>query len=294
MSRQIKADILLLIITVIWGSSFALMKNVLEHIPSFAYLSLRFIIAAAVLSLFFMRKFRLVNRKALIYGFILGFMLFCGMALQVTGLYYTTASNSAFITGLNVMMVPVISAVFLRKKPDLNSTAGVILAFLGLFFLSGGLDSRLNIGDLLTLLCAVCFALQIIFIDKFTGDQDAALLAVLQVGFAAVLYSFVWIGVDFTPVRFNPTVVITLIITGVLGTALAYAGQTIVQRFTSPTRTALIFTAEPVFGAVFALIIPNSLGITETLQQNTIVGCILILSGMLVSEVKPMGRKSGI
>jgi drug/metabolite transporter (DMT)-like permease len=287
MTKQIKADLSLLAITAIWGSSFALMKNVLDYMPSFAYLALRFLIAAAVMVAIFHREFRNLNKKVLLYGCILGLMLFGGMALQVTGLYFTTASNSAFITGLNVIMVPVISALVLRKKPDIASVIGVILAFAGLFFLTGGLDFRFNIGDFLTLLCALCFALQIIFIDKFTGDQDASLLAVLQIGFAALLYTAVWLFLDFEPIEFKMPVVTTLLITGVLGTALAFTVQTLVQRMTSPTHTALILTAEPVFGAVFALLIPNSVGVTETLKMSTIAGCALILFGMLVCELKP-------
>jgi drug/metabolite transporter (DMT)-like permease len=142
MTKQIKADLSLLAITAIWGSSFALMKNVLDYMPSFAYLALRFLIAAAVMVAIFHREFRNLNKKVLLYGCILGLMLFGGMALQVTGLYFTTASNSAFITGLNVIMVPVISALVLRKKPDIASVIGVILAFAGLFLLTGGLDFR--------------------------------------------------------------------------------------------------------------------------------------------------------
>jgi drug/metabolite transporter (DMT)-like permease len=294
MSKQIRADLFLLAITAIWGSSFILMKNVLQHIPAFAYLSLRFIIASVVLVVIFHRSFRHMNRRALKYGCIIGLMLFGGMALQVSGLYYTTASNSAFITGLNVVMVPVVSAMLLKKKPDRSSVAGVALAFAGLFFLTGGLDFHFNLGDFLTLLCAVCFTLQIIFIDKFTNDQDPALLSVIQIAFSGILYTGVWLFVDFKPVVWNTSVVITLLITGILGTALAFAGQTIVQRFTSPTHTALIFTAEPVFGAVFAALIPNVLGMTETFKLHTLIGCALILAGMLISEFMPGKReKSG-
>lgn len=106
MSKQIKADLFLLLITAIWGASFTLMKNVLEVIPSFAYLSLRFIIATIVLVVIYYKNLRTASKKVIVYGCIIGLMLFGGMALQVSGLYYTTASNSAFITGLNVVMVP--------------------------------------------------------------------------------------------------------------------------------------------------------------------------------------------
>lgn len=286
MTKQIRADFLLLLITAIWGASFPLMKNVLDHIPSFAYLALRFIIATLVLLIIFYNKLHLTNKKIIKYGAAIGLMLFAGMALQVSGLYFTTASNSAFITGLNVIMVPVVSAVFLRKKPDLFSTVGVLLAFAGLFFLSGGLSFRFNLGDFLTLLCAVCFSMQIIFIDKFTNNEDPALLAVLQLAFAALFCSGAWVFEGFKPFELNATVIFTLLFTGIMGTALAFAGQTIVQRFTTPTHTALIFTAEPVFGALFAMIIPNSEGITESLGLTTAAGCALILTGMLISEFR--------
>lgn len=212
--------------------------------------------------------------------------MFGGTALQVCGLYYTTASNSAFITGLNVVMVPIVSAVFLRKRPDISSTAGVIIAFAGLFLLSGGLSFSFNLGDLLTLLCAVCWTFQVIFIDKFTNEEDPVLLAILEISLTAVLSSTVWLTLDFKSFTINSSVVITLLITGVLGTALAFAVQTIIQRFTSPTHTALIFSAEPVFGAAFAMLIPNAQGVTETLKLNAFIGCMLILGGMLISEIK--------
>lgn len=286
MTKQIKADLFLLSMTAIWGSSFILMKNVLEHIPSFAYLSLRFIIATIVLVVIFYKNLKTANRKVILFGCIVGLLLFGGMALQVTGLYYTTASNSAFITGLNVILVPIVSSILLKKKPDRASTIGVFLAFAGLFFLSGGLSFCFNLGDFLTLLCAVCFTFQIILIDKFTNDQDPKTLAVIQIGFAALLNTFVWLGLDFKPFELDTSVIITLAITGVLGTALAFAGQTIVQRFTSPTHTALIFAAEPLFGAVFAMIIPNTQGVTEVLKFNSAVGCLLILAGMLIAEMR--------
>jgi len=281
-----KADISLLLISIIWGSSFALVKNVLDYIPSFAYISLRFIIASAVLVIMFRKRLGSMNRKTFLYGFILSLMLFGGVALQIVGLYYTTASNSAFITGLSVVMVPVISVFALKKKPGLNSIIGVILACAGLFFLSGGLNFTFNIGDFLTLLCAICFALQIIFLDKFTGERDPMLLSILQISFIAVYSTGVWVVFEFKPFKINLAVIAVLFITGVLGSALAYSVQAVVQKYTTPTHAALIMSAEPVFGAIFALIIPDAQGNVETLTIKKVVGCTLILLGMLISEAK--------
>lgn len=292
MSKKLKADILLLTITVVWGSSFPLMKMVLSYLPAFAYISIRFLFAALILMAIFHRNLIRIRARTLLYGSILGLLMFAGMALQVNGLFTTTASNSGFITGLNVVIVPLISAYILKKRPDRASVAGVAIAFAGLFFLSGGLSFNFNTGDQLTFFCSICWAFQIIFVDRFTEKEDAALLAILQVGFTGLAGTGFWLAVDFKPLVINTTVVIIILITAVFGTALAFGGQTIAQKDTSPTHTALIFTAEPVFAALFAMIIPNAEGKTEVLGLSSAVGCVLILAGMLVSELKIGGRRN--
>ena len=292
MSRKIRADMMLLAITVVWGASFPLMKMVLAYIPAFAYLSLRFLLAAAVLALIFNKSLLNVNKRAVLYGSIIGALMFGGMAFQVVGLYTTSASNSGFITGLNVVIVPFIAAVILRKRPDRSSVIGVMTAFLGLFFLSGGLTWSFNIGDFLTFLCSICWAFQIIFIDKFTQTEDAPLLAIIQVFFVGAASTVLWLTADAAkPVEINRTVIIILLITGILGSALAFGGQTIAQKYTTPTHTALILTAEPVFAAIFAMIIPNVEGVTEIPTLTKAAGCLLILAGMLISELKPGKNK---
>jgi len=287
MTKKIRADMILLTITIVWGASFPLMKMVLEYIPAFAYLSVRFFIASAVLALLFHKNFRNMKKRTLLYGSIIGLFMFGGMAFQVMGLYTTSASNSGFITGLNVVMVPLISSVLLKKKPDRASTIGVSVAFAGLFFLSGGLKFDFNIGDFLTFLCAICWALQIIAIDKFTQTEDAPLLAFVQMLFIAVTSTFFWLLADAgKAVEINRTSIGILLFTGIVGSALAFGGQTIAQKDTTPTHTALILTAEPVFAAIFAMIIPNAQGVTEKPTLTTIIGGAMILAGMLISELK--------
>lgn len=287
MSKKLRADVILLAITVVWGASFPLMKMVLEFIPAYAYLSLRFLVAAVILVVLFHKNLKKINKRVLLYGGIIGVFMFGGMAFQVVGLYTTSASNSGFITGLNVVIVPIIAAILLKKKPDRASFTGVVIAFLGLFFLSGGLNFNFNFGDFLTFLCAICWAFQIIFIDKFTQMEDAPLMAIIQVSFVGVASVGLWLTADAgKPVEINSTVVIILLFTAVLGSALAFGGQTIVQKDTTPTHTALILTAEPVFAAIFAMIIPNAQGVTEMPSMTKAIGCLLILSGMLISELK--------
>lgn len=223
--------------------------------------------------------------KTLKLGILVGLTVFGGMALQVSGLQFTTASNSGFITGLNVVMVPVFSAIYLKKKPTIQAVTGVILAACGLFFLTGGVKFQFNLGDLLTLLCAFCFAFQIIFIDQATSEEDPVNIAVLQIASAAVLFTIVWGFQGFSLPVVNTTLVNTILWTGALGTAFAYGVQTVAQKYTTPTRTALIITCEPVFGAIFAWTIPNSQGITEKPGLYSIVGCLLIFTGMILSEL---------
>jgi drug/metabolite transporter (DMT)-like permease len=293
MTTKLRADLLLLGITVVWGASFPLMKMVLAYIPAYAYLSIRFLLAALVLAVIFNKNLRRINKRALLYGGIIGLFMFGGMAFQVVGLYTTSASNSGFITGLNVVIVPVISAFLLKKRPDRASTIGIIIAFIGLFFLSGGLNFDFNYGDFLTFLCAICWAFQIIAIDRFTMTEDAPLLAILQLFFVGAASMGLWLTVDAgKPLEINGTAIGIILFTAVLGSALAFGGQTIAQKHTTPTHTALILTAEPVFAVIFAMIIPNAEGITEMPSLSKVVGCLLILAGMLVSELKLGAKKS--
>ena len=287
MTKKLRADLVLLAITIVWGASFPLMKMVLAYVPAYAYLSMRFILAAAVLTVLFRKNLRKLTRRTLLYGCIIGVFMFGGMAFQVLGLYTTSASNSGFITGLNVVIVPIIAAILLKKKPDRASVIGIAIAFIGLFFLSGGLSFSFNYGDFLTFLCAICWAFQIIAIDRFTQTEDAPLLAIIQVLFVGVVSTGFWLTADAgKPIEFNGTVIGILLFTAILGSALAFGGQTIAQKDTTPSHTALILTAEPVFAVIFAMIIPNSEGVTEIPSLTKALGCLLILAGMLVSELK--------
>ncbi|HHU90341.1 MAG TPA: DMT family transporter [Clostridiaceae bacterium] len=290
MSKQLKADLSIFSITIIWGSSFIVMKNISDDIPAYAYLAMRFLVASIILAIVFNKRLKGINLGDIMRGSLIAVLLYAGMMLQVLGLKTTTASNSAFITGLCVIMVPIISVFLLKKRPPVNAVIGVFLAAVGLFFLTGFQGNWVK-GDTLTLICAICFALQIIFIDKFASDMNIYHLAFIQVAATAVFYLITWAGVAFTsdnpdPIAFDSKVILTILYTGALGTAFGYSVQTIAQKYTTPTRTALILTCEPVFGAIFALIVPDIHGNTEVLTIQTIIGSLLILSGMVITELK--------
>jgi len=291
MSKKLRADLILLIMTAFWGISFPLMRNVLEYIPAIPYLAVRFIIAAIVVSLVFIRKHRLIRKHEIKGGIVIGFLLFAGMMLQVYGLYYTTASNSAFITSMSVAFVPILLAIFFKTKTNKFTVWGIIIASIGLFLISGVVRLEFNPGDFLTLLCAIAFALQIIYIDKFTKTGEPASIAIFQLWIAAILTSLIWIFFDKSQIVFNIEVIVVILVTAVFGTALAFTAQILVQKDTTPSHAALIFTMEPLFALFFALIIPDTLGNVESLTLIGGAGCFLILSGTVISEFKTLAAK---
>jgi len=288
--QKILADGILLFVTMVWGSSFVLMKNTISQLHPLAFLAIRFIIAWLVVTAIFWRNLKNLKRKEIVYGSIIGFFLSIGMVLQVVGLKYTYASKSAFITGLTVVLVPVFAGIIERKIPKVNVIIGVIFAFVGLSLLNGAKISHFNFGDFLTLLADFGFVFQIIFIDIFTAKEDVNTIniAIFQLMSAAVLYivlSLVF-GIDILKIKLTVTSIITILITGVLGTALAFTAQVFVQKYTTPTHTALIFSAEPVFGAIFSAIIPSTIShTTEILPLISYIGCGLILIGMIIAEL---------
>jgi len=292
MNKKLRADLILLMLAAIWGISFPLMRNVLEYIPAIPYLALRFILAAVIVSLVFFRKHKLIKKIEIKGGILIGFLLFAGMTLQVYGLYYTTASNSAFITSMCVAFVPIILAIIFRKKTNKFTVWGIIVASLGLFLISGIIKLEFNPGDFLTFLCAIAFALQIIFIDKFTKKGEPVSIAIVQLWVAAILSSLIWLVFDRSPIIFNVESIIVILVTAVLGSALAFSVQTLVQKDTTPSHTALIFTMEPLFALFFALIIPDTAGNVEKLTLISGIGCFLILSGTVISEFKTLVHKN--
>jgi drug/metabolite transporter (DMT)-like permease len=291
MQKQLKADIALLTVVIIWGSTFVLIKDAIQHIQTYNFLSLRFGIAAIFLALFSYKKLPGLDRVTLRNGVILGLMLFGGYAFQTVGLNYTTASNAAFIVGFSAVIVPVISAMYLKKWPQPAAVLGVLLAMSGLGLLTLGDSFALNIGDVYSFMCTFFFALQIIFIDRYTRLSDPMLLATVEVGTvaaASVLFTFI---LEQPIIPYRPNVWLALLVTSLLATTYAFLVQNVAQKYTSPTHTALIFIGEPVFALAFAFIL---LGELLTFRQFT--GCALILAGMIAAEFKSMGtrKRSGI
>lgn len=285
------ANLALLLATAVWGLSFPLTKNALAFMDAYSYIGIRFTVAAALLYVLFFRKFRKPDRRLITHGTILGVMLFAGMALQTEGLRFTTASNSAFLTGFCVILVPVFLLFIFRRKPPLHAWVGVGLGMAGLLLISGIAALRVNPGDLLTLGSAVVFALHIILVDLYARERDPLPLVTVQLGVCGLLGVAGWLVSGRPAVAFNGSVVAALAVTTVFCTAVNYTIQMAFQRKTTPVNAALIYNLEPVFGLLFALVVPNVQGAVETVDGVKLAGCAVMLAGMLWPQLAEMIKR---
>jgi drug/metabolite transporter (DMT)-like permease len=279
--QQVKADIALLVVTLIWGVSFTVIKDALAGIGPYYFVGLRFQAAFIFLALIFGKRFRAADLKTLLAGLYIGVFLFGGYAFQTVGLKYTSASKAGFITGMSVVLVPLLYAALTRRLPGSIPIVGVTSAAFGLAMLSLGNNLNIDYGDGLVFLCAVSYALHIILVGHYAPKHDPVILTIIQLGVVAAASFGCAAFLEVMPASFSGEVWVALLITALPATAFAFLIQNSVQRFTSPTHTAIIFTMEPVFAAACAWGLGGEL---ITLRQWG--GSLLILAGMLVSELK--------
>ncbi|MGI6113044.1 MAG: DMT family transporter [Mahellales bacterium] len=284
MSKQLRADMLLLLVTFIWGSTFVLIKNAIADIPPYTFILIRHLTAFILLSMVFIKRYRNFNKEVFVYSIIIAVFLFAGYALQTIGLIYTTASNSSFITSLAVVFVPIISFLLFKRIPTRSTLLGIPIAILGLALLTLNESLSINVGDFYTFICAISFGVSIILIERFTKKVDSVLMAMLQILFIAIIscvFSLTLENGMYSAINFSPDVIIAILITGILATGLAFVIQNTVQRYTTAAHTALIFTAEPIFGAMFAYLMHD-----EVFTLRHILGAGLIIAGVILAECK--------
>lgn len=291
---SIFADLSLLFVALIWGATFVLVQNAISLLEPFSFNAVRFTAAAVLLGLWLIvfekKQLKKFDKKLMLSGMMLGFWLFIGYAFQTLGLLYTTSSKAGFITGLSVVLVPLLMIGILKQRPGVNSFTGVAAATLGLYLLTMSDVSSLNIGDGFVLICAAGFALHIVFTGKFSSSYPTLLLTTVQISTVAVLSAISSMIFEDWKRAFNPEVIysanvlVALLITSVLATALAFFIQTNFQKHTTATRVALIFAMEPVFAAITAYFWAG-----ERLTYIALVGCSLIFAGMVFAEL-PSGK----
>jgi len=269
-----------------WGVTFVVVKDALADISVFGYLAARFVLGALPMVWIYREDLRRLTRNELWAGVQVGLFMFSGYAFQTAGIARTTPSKAAFITGLSVVLVPVLLAVCWRKKIGAWAWGGAAASFAGLYLLTvpkQGLG-HLNRGDLLVMGCAVLYAFQIIFIARYTGKYSLGALSCLQVILAGVGSTIAVPILDATGierffVRFTFQMEFGVIVTAIFTTALAYPLLVWGQRHTTATNTALILTAEPVFAAITSFLVLH-----ERLGGRALAGAVLILSGICIAE----------
>lgn len=275
----------LAVITLLWGGSFPLVKSAVEKTPPFLFNALRFDIATlSLLGLILLQK-RFCRWTCFRTGLWIGLSLFLGYSFQTLGLTITSATNSAFLTGLSVVFVPLFG-VFFGGRLSAKIVFGVSLAILGLWLLSGGELSALNRGDLFTFFCAIAFAIQILMIGKFGLHEDLIVLTASQM-FAVALGSHLASGFfesyDWTQI--DPRAWASIIFCGVFLSAIPFVVQVKVQRFVSAVTAAMVFATEPIWGAIAAYVF-----LGEYLTFASYLGGSLMILGILIVECPPLPK----
>ena len=281
----------LLTVTVIWGGGFVASDMALETLSPFQIMVIRFLIAAVLMTLLGVKQIRTISREEARCGIWLGSALFGGFALQIIALQYTTPSKNAFLTATNVVLVPFIALVIYRKKIEVRSLIGAGMALVGAGVLSLKDDFSIGLGDGLTLLCAVCFALQIFLTGEYVGRIRPAVLNFLQMTTACVLSAAgLLLSGDYT---FAPSArsFLAVLYLGVVSTTITYLLQTVSQKSVDETKSAIILSMEAVFGTFFSVVLLH-----ESVTVRMLAGSALILAAVLVSEIsfKKAGKKEVI
>ena len=295
---KLRAYLLMLVVVAVWGATFVVVKAALADATPAAFNLVRMILAFAVLAVVYRRHWSRIGRRQLAAGAIVGLCLATGYQFQTFGLVRTTPSKSAFITGLLVVLVPFLSLIPGlhspgTRRPGWSAFAGALLAFAGILLLTvpatstGAFSllpdfSSINLGDLLTLGCAVGFAFHCLAIARVSPQIDYQPLALLQVGFCALFMALSLPLIEHPSIHWTPRLLAALAVAAVFATAAAFAVQSWVQSILPPTHTAILMTMEPAFAWITSFLV-----LGERLGVRPAVGAGLILVGIVVTELIP-------
>jgi drug/metabolite transporter (DMT)-like permease len=306
LKSNLAADGALMLTTLIWGSTFFMAKDILSVWPPMSYMFFRFAAAALLLAAMFPQRLARARREEWRAGATLGVLMGFGFGLQAVGQVYTTASKSAFVTGLTTPLVPFVAYLLLRVRPGVENLIGVALASLGglLILAPQGADGTVNFGDLLTLAATALFATHITLMSVYARRYDVRQLTVLQIASTAMLFTLVWVGLqvwevvagalpqsfarEAAPLVWSGRVVWQLVYLATVATIGAFLFWTWGQARTSATHAAVIFSLEPVFATAFAVAV---IGAGEWMGGRGWVGAGLVFAGIIISELRWSERR---
>jgi drug/metabolite transporter (DMT)-like permease len=277
---SIRAELILVFVAAIWGGTFVIIKLTLLDISPFSFLTIRFSLASILFYLIFHKKIKAPSRDELIGGLILGVLLFTGFASQTFGLVYTTASKSALITGVNIVIIPFAQYLIIKKKVGIENWIGIIVVLAGLYFLTQPQFGKINTGDAVTLICAISWAFYIIYLDIASRKYSLHLIVFIQF-LLVTLFSLIF-AISFEKlsfVHFTEISVLGILYTSVLATLVATFLGNKYQKETTPVRAGILFTFEQPSAVIFAMIF-----LKDTLTTLQLLGGLLMLLGILFSE----------
>ncbi len=288
-----KGEVILLIVTLLWSATFVIVKESLENISSMLFIGLRFLIAGVILLPIVIRKKLDWKKFNLIPPLFLGLLLFLGFSTQTLGLKYTSATKSAFLTGTAVAIIPILQLLIEKKRPKTGSVIGVTVVLLGILFLSGGnsivnllndIATNFNLGDLLTLVCAIFFAGYVVYLDMLSSRYNFWMLLIVQIGVSSLLAfiaAFVFDIIDYETLQINYSNKLgySILYTAIFATLVTTTLQTKYQKLISPTKAGIVYSFEPIFAAIFAYIL-----ISERITPFGLLGATLIFCGLIISE----------
>lgn len=288
-SVKLMASMGLMVVTLVWGSAFVVMKNSMDAITPTYLLAYRFTIASVGLILVFRKRVRALTWSDINCGALLGFFLFVSYFFQTYGLKYTTASKNAFITTLYVIIVPFLHWFFNKVKPTVKIITAACIAVAGLALLSLKGDLSVNLGDLLTFICGFCFALHMVFVDRYTMCYDPIKLTVVQMISCSVfswLVAALFEGPCNLAVFADTGIVMSILYLGIISSMLCFLLQMIGQKYLSPGTTSILISFESVFGLVFSVIF-----LKEVLTLRMLTGCALMFAAAILAELAPSGKQ---
>lgn len=283
MNPSTTANLFLILITIIWGVTFTVMKAAVVHIDPAVFVVIRFTIASSFFAILIRKKLKYTNRALIKETLILGFFNSLLYFSQTSGLQYESSANIAFLTALNVVFVPFLSPLFGTGKPHLFHVACSVISIIGIYILTGTEFHHFNIGDLLGIVSALSFAITLVYLHKITRKaRESGLLVFWQIFFTLPLPILLAVNKPIHNILY-PAVLFALLYCAILSTCLTFLWQVKYQRITTPTKASLIYMLEPVFAVIFAYLINR-----EPIFINTLIGGVLILCSIILAELGPI------
>jgi drug/metabolite transporter (DMT)-like permease len=282
-SRARLSELSLIGIAAVWGLTFPMVQDAVEELPTMPFLGYRFLAAALVVAIVFRRSLVRLSREGWIAGAVMGVFVTGGYVFQTFGLERTTSSNAGFITGLFVVITPLLAALVLRERIGSIAWAAAAVSGAGLFLLSG--TEGFNTGDALVLLCAILFSAHILATGRAAATHETGALLVVQLAVCGIFCTSVAGASGELEVPRGGDVWLALAVTAFVASALGFFVQTYAQKYASPERTALILASEPAFAGLFGYLLAD-----ERLSALAWSGAVLIMAAILVVELLPRLR----